>query len=121
MAWYEAEKLRDHPDVTAIIADADESQRAIMQAVRDKVAADPKTTEFIAWGVPCYWRDGPICYTSPAKKHVTLGFFHGLEIGDGLVGTGKSPIGKFTQKLGAPLPPQFDAWLAKAYELAPED
>lgn len=114
--------MRNHPDVTAYIEDLDEPQRSVVQRVRDLVAADPETTEFIAWGIPCYWRDGPVCYTSPAKKHVTLGFFHGIEIGDGLAGTGKSPIGKFTLKNGAPFPEaRFKKWLERAYELAPLD
>lgn len=117
MAWHDAEKLRDHPDVDAYISDLEEPQRAICNQVRARLKEDLDVVEFIAWGVPCYWRRGPLCYTSSAAKHVTLGFFRGMEIGNGLVGTGKSPVGKHVWKVRSQTPEQFEAWVELCVEL----
>lgn len=124
VAWHEAEKRRNHPDVEAYLADLDERQRALCNAVRDHVKQDSDVLEFIAWGIPCYWADGPLCYTSAAKTHVTVGIFRGIEIQDAsglLVGTGKSPIRKATVKLNQELPGAFADWIAQAKSLPPED
>lgn len=117
MAWHDGPKHRHHPDVDAYIADLNDRQRAIVTAVRAKWHSDPDVVEGIAWGVPCWFRHGPLGYASAAKNHVTLGFFRGIEIGNGLAGTGKSPVAKYVWKLGADAPEQFDAWVAKAMAL----
>ena len=102
MAWYGGEKHRDHPDVAAYIADLDGPQRAVCQRVRELVRQDPDVVEGIAWGVPFWFRKGPLCYTSAAKAHVTVGMASGAEIDDPngrLTGTGKSPIRKAVVKV----------------------
>lgn len=120
MAWHDADKLRDHPDVQAYIADLDEPQRVICETVRARLKEGPDVREFIAWGIPCYWRRGPLCYTSAAKGHVTLGFFRGLEIGLGLKGTGKSPVAKHVWKVGKGEPSLLEEWIQAAVELDEE-
>ncbi len=118
MAWYDGPKERDHPDVTAYIADLEEPQRRIVEAVRAIVHEDPGVVEGIAWGVPFWFRNGPLCYTSAAKHHVTLGIARGLEVHDKhgrLTGTGKSPIRKTIVKLREEFPEAaFRDWLAQA-------
>ncbi len=123
MAWHDQPKHRDHPDVDAYIADQSEPQRAILDAVRRFIKQDPDIVEGIAWGVPCYFRNGPFCYTSAAKTHVTLGWFRGIEINDPtgrLTGTGKSPVAKTTIKVGEGLPDGIDAWFEQALRLDEE-
>lgn len=120
MAWHDGPKQRDHPDVDAYIADLDERQRAIVEAVRRAVKQDPDVVEGIAWGVPFWFRKGPLCYTSAAKNHVTVGIARGIEVQDAsglLTGTGKSPIRKAVVKLKDGLPEAFHDWLAQAIAL----
>lgn len=45
-------------------------------------SALPKATEAIRWRNLCWEHDGIVCFASAAKKHVTLGFFHGAELTD---------------------------------------
>ncbi|MGB0652978.1 MAG: DUF1801 domain-containing protein [Thermoplasmatota archaeon] len=123
MAWHDGPKARDHPDVQAYLDDLRPEQRAICNRVRQLVKADPDVVEGIAWGVPFYFRKGPLCYTSAAKTHVTVGMARGMEIDDvsGLLqGTGKSPIRKATVKLRDGLPDAFADWLEQALALDEE-
>ncbi len=118
MAWYDGEKAREFGPVQAYIDDLDEPQRSICQAVRERVKQDPAVVEGIAWGVPFYFRHGPLCYTSAARRHVTVGFARGMEIDDPtgqLRGTGKSPIAKAVVKKD--LPAEFEDWLQQAFAL----
>ncbi len=121
MAWHDQPKFRDHPDVDAYIADQPEAQQGILMRVRDIVKEDLDVVEGIAWGVPCYFRHGPLCYTSAAKTHVTVGLFRGIEIDDptgALTGTGKSPVAKAVVKPQAGLDEAaFRQWLAQAIQL----
>ena len=118
MAWHDGPKARDHPEVQMYLDDLGEPQRSICQAVRDAVKQDPDVVEGIAWGVPFYFRKGPLCYTSAAQRHVTVGMARGMEIDDPsgqLSGTGKSPIAKVVVK--KELPAEFADWLAQALSL----
>ncbi len=107
MAWHDQPKERDHPGVAAYIAGLDERQTAIVDQMRRIVREDPDVVECIAWGIPFWFRKGPLVYASAAKSHVTLGIARGVEVQDrfGLLqGTGKSPIRKAVVKLGKPFP-----------------
>ena len=120
MAWHDGPKQRDHPEVDAYLDDLNDRQRAICDAVRAAVKQDPDVVEGIAWGVPFYFRKGPLCYTSAAKGHVTVGMARGIEIDDPsgkLSGTGKSPIAKATVKFKDGLPAEFADWLQQAIDL----
>lgn len=121
MAWHDGPKQRDHPDVAAYIEDLDGPQKAIIEQVRTIVKEDPDVMEGIAWGVPFWFRKGPLCYTSAAKTHVTAGIARGIEIKDPsglLTGTGKSPIRKAIIKRKDIFPEAaFRAWMAQATEL----
>lgn len=119
MAWHDQPKLRDHPGVDAYLDDLDWPQQELCRELRERLKTDPDVREGIAWGVPCYFRRGPLAYTSAAKAHVTLGWFRGAEIDDPRVtGTGRSPIGKVVLKLAADFPDAaFDGWLRQAIAL----
>lgn len=121
MAWHDGPKQRDHPDVAAYIEDIDEPQRSVVEQVRAIVKEDPDVIEGIAWGVPFWFRKGPLCYTSAAKTHVTVGIARGLEIEDAsglLTGTGKSPIRKTIVKRKDTFPEAaFRDWIAQAIRL----
>lgn len=118
MAWHDQPKIRDHPDVDAYLADLDDWQRDLCAQVRERLKQDPDVVEGIAWGVPCYFRNGPLAYTSAARAHVTLGFFRGYELG--LEGTGKSPVGKIVVKKGSAAPYGFDDLVTAATRLDDE-
>ncbi len=121
MAWHDGPKQRDHPDVAAYIEDLDGPQKAIIEQVRTIVKEDPDVMEGIAWGVPFWFRKGPLCYTSAAKTHVTVGIARGIEIKDPsglLTGTGKSPIRKAIIKRKDTFPEAaFRDWIAQAIQL----
>ncbi len=121
MAWHDGPKQRDHPDVAAYIEDLDEPQQGVVQRVRAIVQEDPEVVEGIAWGIPFWFRRGPLCYASAAKAHVTLGMARGLEIQDRhglLTGTGKSPIRKAVIKRKDAFPEEaFRDWLRQAVAL----
>ncbi len=121
MAWHDQPKRRRHPEVDGYIADLDELQRSMVDAIRAKWREDQDVVEGIAWGVPCWFKQGPLGYASAAQKHVTLGFFRGMEIGMGLKGTGKSPVAKHVWKVGAKTPELLDGWVEKALELDEQD
>ncbi|NQT74302.1 MAG: DUF1801 domain-containing protein [Chloroflexi bacterium] len=65
----------------------------IANALRDVVfEAEPAITESIKWSRPVYSKRGNICSIDPAKDHLNLGFFNGVNLQDtaGLLeGTGK--------------------------------
>ena len=42
----------------------------------------PKATSSIKWAQPVYEHDGPFCFIKAAKKHVTFGFWRGVELDD---------------------------------------
>ncbi len=121
MAWHDGPKERTNPLVDAYIADQDEPQRIILERIRAIVKEDPDVVEGIAWGIPCYFRKGPYCYTSSAQRHITFGLFRGIEIHDpsGLLsGTGKSPVAKCVIKLKDGVPEEaLRAWLEQAVML----
>ena len=43
-------------------------------------AAAPKATSSIKWAQPVYESDGPFAFMKAAKKHVTFGFWRGVEL-----------------------------------------
>ena len=120
-AWHDQPKQRDHPDVLAYIADLEPAQHAHVETMRALVRLDPDVVECLAWGVPFWFRRGPLAYASAAKAHVTLGLARGVELDDrfGLLsGTGKSPIRKAVVKLNAPFPEAaVRDWLEQAIQL----
>ncbi len=122
MAWHDGPKSRTHPQVDAYIAALEPAQRAHVEAMRTlaRGLADD-VVEGIAWGVPFWFRRGPLCYASAAKAHVTIGIARGVEVHDDtgmLTGTGKSPIRKAVVKLKQPFPTQAVAgWLEQALQL----
>ncbi len=122
MAWHDQPKLRNHPDVLAYMEDLTPEQLRLVKEMRDLVQSmDPEVVECLAWGVPFWFRKGPLCYASAAKAHVTLGIARGIEVDDPtgqLKGTGKSPICKATVRLTKPFP-EGDArnWLEQAIRL----
>ncbi len=121
MAWHDQPKQRNHPDVATYIRDLDGRQRAIVEAVRAIVQEDPDVVECLAWGIPFWFRKGPLAYASAAKAHVTVGIARGVEVQDRfgrLTGTGKSPIRKATVKLTEPFPEEaVRDWIAQALQL----
>ena len=122
MAWHDGPTARDHPDVVAYIDALAPAQRAHVAAMREHARAlDGAVVECIAWGVPFWFRNGPLCYASAAKTHVTLGIARGIEVDDRhglLTGTGKSPIRKAVVKLQDPFPTAAVAdWLQQALAL----
>ncbi len=55
------------------------------------LATAPKATSSIKWAQPVYELDGPFCFLKAAKKHVTFGFWRGVDLRDDaglLEGTG---------------------------------
>jgi hypothetical protein len=69
----------------------------------------PNTRTKIKWGVPFFYGRGPICYISPSRDKVGLGFVRGIALPDPkgvLRGTGRSPIRRFDAKPGHRLPRQ---------------
>lgn len=44
--------------------------------------AVPDATSSIKWAQPVYELGGPFCFIRSAKKHVTLGFWRGVELDD---------------------------------------
>jgi hypothetical protein len=51
----------------------------------------PEMTTVIKWGQPTFELNGPFAYVKPAKAHVTVGFWRGIELSDptGLLGEGE--------------------------------
>ncbi len=121
MAWHDQPKQRDHPGVAAYIDGLDPAQREIVERVRAIVYEDPDVVECLAWGIPFWFRKGPLAYASAAKAHVTVGIARGVEVQDRfglLAGTGKSPIRKAVVKLARPFPEDaVRDWVAQAIEL----
>ncbi len=120
--WSTVETLPRHPDVDAFIERYKGPIRAHMEAIRELVhAASPDVREAIYWGVPFYWRHGPMMYASPAQKHVTVGFTRGREIKDGsgrLEGSEKTPVAKTQFRRGDVLPlDDLNDWIAQALAL----
>jgi hypothetical protein len=54
-----------------------EVARALYDLLRD---AAPELTEEIKWGQPVFSYEGPVCYFRVGKKHVTLGFWRGVQL-----------------------------------------
>ncbi len=126
MAWHDQPKLRNHPAVLAYIDDLEPAQRAHVTTMRELVQSmDPDVVECIAWGIPFWFRRGPLCYASAAKTHVTLGIARGVEINDttGLLrGTGKSPLRKTILTLHQSFPEAAARdWLTQALQLDERD
>lgn len=122
MSWHDRPKQRNHPEVQAYLDDLDPLQRNHVEAMRDLVKAmDPDVVECITWGIPFWFRRGPLCYASAAQKHVTIGIARGMEVEDPtglLTGTGKSPLRKAVVKLEAPFPEEaVRDWLEQAIGL----
>ncbi len=106
----------------AYLRDLEPEQRAIVERIRKMVQdGDGDVVECIAWGIPFWFRKGPLCYASAAKAHVTFGVARGVEVQDAsglLKGTGKSPIRKAVLKLGRDLPEDaMRDWLQQALAL----
>lgn len=97
-----AESGRHDPTVDAWLADYDNPQRPLLEAVRDAIlAADPRVTETIKWQAPTFVYRGNIASFYPkATKHVSLMFHTGASLPDPtgiLEGTGEvSRVAKFT-------------------------
>ena len=51
----------------------------------------PEMSTVIKWGQPTFELNGPFAYVKPAKAHVTVGFWRGIELADptGLLGEGE--------------------------------
>ncbi len=111
-----------NPRVDAFIAKLDGPRRAVVTDLRERIhAAAPDIRESIYWGVPFFFRKGPFCYLSPARKHLTFGFMRGSDIRDpsGLLSsTGKTSVAKATLKYDAdPVEAAIAAWLLEAVRL----
>lgn len=108
MAGQEPTKRRDHPEVLAYIDALEPAQRKHVVAMRSLAQAlDDDVVECLAWGVPYWFRRGPLCYASAAREHVTLGIARGVEVRDrfGLLsGSGKSSVRSFAVGLDEPFP-----------------
>jgi len=115
------EARRRHPDVEGFLRDREgpvgDLARRLRKIVHDAV---PDAEEGMKWGVPFFVRKGPLCYISPARRHVTFGLARGVEIDDTsgrLCGTGKSPIRKAEIRPGDLPEADVRGWLAQAVAL----
>lgn len=113
---------RRHPDVEALLAAVEgpvgDLARRLRATVREEV---PRVLEGIKWRVPFFFLEGPLCYISPARAHVTFGIARGTEVRDpwGLLsGTGRSPITRAVLRPDRPYPePALRDWLRQAVAL----
>lgn len=81
--------------IDAYVQQADPRLQEIVQGLRALLRETvPEAREAInPWGLPTWEVDGPLCYVSLAKNHVTFGFAQGTSLDDphGLLeGTGKN-------------------------------
>ncbi len=81
--------------IDANLHDKDPKLRQVVNGIRRLVKeAVPGVKETLnPWHVPTFDLNGPICYFSAAKNHVTFGFYHAASLDDpkGLLeGTGKN-------------------------------
>ncbi len=111
-----------NPRVDAFLAKLDGPRRVVVADLRARIhAVAPDVRESIYWGVPFFFRKGPFCYLSPAKKHVTFGFMRGSHIADPsgrLTSTGKTTVAKAVLKYDAdPDAHAIDGWLREAVRL----
>ncbi len=94
-----------------------EVARALCQLLR-KVA--PELTEAIKWGQPVFSCEGPVCYFRAGKKHVTLGFWRGIQlmkINEGLQGGGDMMAHLKLRKMDDLDPSAIEALVTKAIAL----
>jgi hypothetical protein len=65
-------------DVDSSVAKLSQPHGAIVAVLRKVIkAAAPDIEERIAWGAPCYFRDGMVCGIMPCKAHVNLQLIKG--------------------------------------------
>ncbi|MGB6525100.1 MAG: DUF1801 domain-containing protein, partial [Candidatus Acidiferrales bacterium] len=86
---------RASAQMDAYLATKDPQLRAVASALRSFVKkAVPRITETInPWGIPTFDANGPVCFFTVGKNHVTFGFARGtsLDNSSGLLeGTGKN-------------------------------
>jgi hypothetical protein len=58
-------------------------QRAIAKKLHRLIlGAVPAMTSELKWGMPCYSKDGMVCFIMAAKEHVSIGFYKGAKLKD---------------------------------------
>jgi hypothetical protein len=78
-----AAKVDSASAVKAYLAKLKPAARMVSQTLRQLVLeAVPGIQESLKWGMPCYSHNGMVCYISPAKAHVSFGFYRGTELTD---------------------------------------
>jgi hypothetical protein len=84
LAWIDAYLDRKPPDLAAVAAGLQQLVRTVVKGTR--VSVNP-------WKLPTFESNGPMCFFSIGKNHVTFGFLRGTSLADpeGLLeGTGKN-------------------------------
>jgi hypothetical protein len=111
-----------HPDVEAYFDAVEGAMGDLARRLRAIIHEEvPDVLEGMKWAVPFFFGKGPLCYISPAQRHVTFGLARGMEIDDPsgvLTGTGRSPIRKATLRPGHDEALVRD-WLGQAVALDP--
>jgi uncharacterized protein YdeI (YjbR/CyaY-like superfamily) len=106
------------PRIDAYIAKAQPFARPILEKVRERVhAVIPDVEEAMKWSHPTYCRDGKIVLgTAAFKAHAAVNFWRGQDLGIERSADAMGQLGKLTSV--ADLPPDLDALIRKAAELA---
>jgi uncharacterized protein YdeI (YjbR/CyaY-like superfamily) len=104
--------------IDAYIAKAQPFARPILEKVRERVhAVIPDVEEAMKWSHPTYCRDGKIVLgTAAFKAHAAVNFWRGQDLGIERSADAMGQLGKLTSV--ADLPPDLDALIRKAAELA---
>jgi len=82
--------------------------------------AAPKATASIKWAQPVYEHNGPFAYMKASAKHVTFGFWRGIELSDPkrlLEGDGERMKHVKVASPADVRTTQFSAWVKEAVKL----
>jgi hypothetical protein len=117
--WATVERKPRNKKVDAFITRYPKNTQEACARIRAIVHEEVEDVEeAIYWGVPFFFRHTPMCYISPSKKHVTLGFTMGgaFKVKSPLLkGTGRTTVLKANFHPGYPLPlDEIRAWVREA-------
>lgn len=95
-------------------------QRGCVEALVKLVATEvPGSTASIKWAQPVWEHCGPFAYVRASKKHVTVGFWRGVELSDpaGTLEGDGARMKHLKLYEGQPLPDALAPWLREAAAL----
>lgn len=120
--WQEVDKRPRHPMVDALLSKLPGPKRAVAERLRELLhEAAPTAQEGVYYNTPFLFLREPLCYLSPARSHLTLGFPKGTRIADSagfLTSTHRSEVAKVALPWDEPLPEAaIRGWVRQAARL----